>query len=288
MKTFRNYLLSKGEAFNTIRARENTANEFIEWCESEELNPIEIEYEQFMDYVTFCHKKQNTIHTIRLKIKSLEHYFEYLELTENPAKMVRLKGGTKKIVSDILTPEELNEIYEIQTTFGLVEKRNKVLLSLVVFQGVGSSELQRIELKDVDLMNGKIYIAASRTANERTLDLKVQQLLLLQDYMLNVRSLILKEAGKTSDYFLVNSGQGKGVMTNVIAILLRKIKPQYPKLKDLQQIRQSVISEWLKTEGLRKAQYMAGHRYVSSTERYDVDRFEGLKKEFKSHYLLKK
>ena len=34
------------------------------------------------------------------------------------------------------------------------------------------------------------------------------------------------------------------------------------------QLRQSVITEWLKEKGLRQVQYMAGHRYVSNTERY--------------------
>jgi len=34
------------------------------------------------------------------------------------------------------------------------------------------------------------------------------------------------------------------------------------------QIRASVIAGWVKTHDLRQAQYLAGHKYVSSTERY--------------------
>jgi len=45
---------------------------------------------------------------------------------------------------------------------------------------------------------------------------------------------------------------------------LQKINP---KLKNAIQIRQNVITEWLKEKDLRTIQYMAGHRYVSSTER---------------------
>jgi integrase/recombinase XerD len=48
-----------------------------------------------------------------------------------------------------------------------------------------------------------------------------------------------------------------------------------------------VITAWIKQHGLRKAQYMAGHRYVSSTERYNEDKLEELKKEVNMHYLLK-
>lgn len=48
---------------------------------------------------------------------------------------------------------------------------------------------------------------------------------------------------------------------------LRKLKP---KVKHAVQIRQSVITEWLKEKDLRTVQDMAGHRYVSSTERYQT------------------
>src|SRR5690606_4754464 len=155
-----------------------------------------------------------------------------------------------------LSSEELKALYECQSTHGLINKRNKVLLSLVVFQGVGSTELARIEVKDLDLVNGKIYIPATRTTNSRTLELKVQQMLLFQDYIVNVRPVILKESAKTSECLLVSQGKGM-LLNNVISIVLRKLRPHFPMLISLQQIRQSVITEWLKEHGLRKTQYMA-------------------------------
>lgn len=42
------------------------------------------------------------------------------------------------------------------------------------------------------------------------------------------------------------------------------------------QIRNSVIVNWLKIHNLRKTQYLAGHRYISSTERYKQDNLESL------------
>jgi integrase/recombinase XerD len=287
MMDFKTYLLNRGEALNTIRARENTVKDFEAWNDENT-----IDYDSIMSYIMHCKEKGNVVHTIRLKIKSLEYYFDYLiaqnQITQNPARLVKLKGGVRKIPHNLLSEQELKEIYDLQTSYGLAQKRNKVLLSLVVFQGVGSKELNLIELKDVDLLNGKIYVPGARTTNARTLDLKAQQLLLFQDYIINVRTTILRESNKTSDYFLVNHGQGVNLLTNVISILLRKLRPYYPKLKNLQQVRQSVISEWLKQYGLRKTQYMSGHRHVSSTERYNVDRIEGLKKELKTHYIIGK
>ena len=40
--------------------------------------------------------------------------------------------------------------------------------------------------------------------------------------------------------------------------------------------RASVITNWLGHYNLRKVQYLAGHRYISSTERYLQDDLENL------------
>jgi len=59
----------------------------------------------------------------------------------------------------------------------------------------------------------------------------------------------------------------------------------YPNLA-AQQIRASVIVKWVKQYNLRKAQYQAGHRYVSSTEKYLQNEAEGLKQEIEQYHPL--
>ena len=64
---------------------------------------------------------------------------------------------------------------------------------------------------------------------------------------------------------------------------LRRINPL---VKNATQLKMSLVSHWLETKDLRVVQDMAGHRYVSSTERYqtchlqslqnDLDRFHPL------------
>lgn len=296
MTPFKNYLIGKGFAKNTIQGHTSSMNLYLEWCALEDVQSKKSTYDDLMNYVAYCQSQGNVAHTINSKISGLNYYFKYLEKEHgvqfkngNPAKLLKIKGRTNKIPHQLLTSEELIEIYNLQTTYGLAQKRNKVLLSLAIFQGVRSSDLGRIEVKDIDLMEGKIYIPAGRGTNSRTLDLKPQQLLLFQDYLMNVRPTILKEASKQSDYFLVHAKpKNQPIMSNVISLLLYRLRPYYPKLKSLRQIRQSTITEWLKIYGLRQTQYMAGHRYVSSTERYNVDKMEGLKKELKNHYVLDK
>ncbi len=291
MIEFENYLLGQGAAENTRKAHGRIVTNFLQW--SEEKMPT---YERLMEYIAHCKNQGNTVHTIRLKINSLKHYCDFLlktgvlpMLEGNPATRIKLKGGTRSVPNQLLSPQELGEIYLCQSTNGLTGKRDKVLLSLVVFQGIGSSELSKIELSDVDLIQCTIRVPGGRSTNERTLELKPQQLLLFQEYLANIRPEILREAFKQSSYFLVHAGQGETeLMNNVIFKIIKRLRNVYPKLKSLQQIRQSVITNWLEQYDLRTVQYMAGHRFVSSTERYKKDKLEGLKNALKMHYVLKK
>ena len=58
---------------------------------------------------------------------------------------------------------------------------------------------------------------------------------------------------------------------NSMQKLVKSIQANHPKIKDIQQIRTSVITHWLKIYNLRKVQYMAGHRYVRSTESHQAN-----------------
>jgi site-specific recombinase XerD len=65
---------------------------------------------------------------------------------------------------------------------------------------------------------------------------------------------------------------------------IRKINPEilHPK-----QIRASVITYWLKNYNLRQVQYMAGHKYVSSTERYQLNNLDKLQSKLEKYHPLK-
>lgn len=57
---------------------------------------------------------------------------------------------------------------------------------------------------------------------------------------------------------------------------MRKVNPQ---IKNIKQIRASVISYWLKQHHIRQVQYMTGHRYVSSTQTYSTKKIESLQEQ---------
>ena len=48
----------------------------------------------------------------------------------------------------------------------------------------------------------------------------------------------------------------------------------------------SVITKWLKQYNLREVQYLAGHRYISTTESYQQNDVEGLAEEINMYHPL--
>jgi len=54
----------------------------------------------------------------------------------------------------------------------------------------------------------------------------------------------------------------------------------------LYQLRASVIYNWVKEYDLRNAQYLSGHRYISSTEKFIIKDIRGLTKEINKYFPL--
>ena len=90
--------------------------------------------------------------------------------------------------------------------------------------------------------------------------------------------------GGTNQLFIGVAGSAG--INSVMKSVIEQLRKQQPKLKKTEQIRASVITHWLKQYNLRKAQYMAGHRYVSSTEKFKINDLEGLTEDVKKFHPI--
>ena len=75
------------------------------------------------------------------------------------------------------------------------------------------------------------------------------------------------EQGRTAPFRFITREE---LMMMSEGFLSRICNVENPQVKSPKQIRASVISWWLKNYNLRQVQYMATHKYVSSTERYQL------------------
>lgn len=122
-------------------------------------------------------------------------------------------------------------------------------------------------VEHLQLSKGTVIVPHSRRANQRTLPLHPLQMLLL------IRVSLTQLAPQTHLY------QSLGATRNferTIQQLHAELK-KHSGYKNLFHIRHSVVMNWLKRHNLRQVQYNAGHRYISTTERYLESDYEELK-----------
>ena len=167
----------------------------------------------------------------------------------------------------------------------LTRKRNKVALGLLIYQGLTTAEIDKLTENDLQLREGKLFIKGSKKSNERTLELKSHQIMDLMEYTLQVRQKLLQLSNKTTSQLFIS--KGKNIQSNNNwKRFSQVIKEQNPKFTNFKQVRASVISHWLGMYNLRQVQYMAGHKYVSSTESYLVNRLEDLQNDIDKYHPM--
>ena len=143
----------------------------------------------------------------------------------------------------------------------------------MVYQGLNTSELIRLELEDLQLYKGKVYVKSGARSNSRTLELKPWQVIEFLEYIKEVREEIIERKKLETNRVFIPSNKRLG---NTVYHILKKLKRVNHQVENIHQIRASVITNWLKRYNLRQVQVMAGHRYISSTEKYLQDDLESL------------
>jgi site-specific recombinase XerD len=262
---------------------------FEAWAASENITDLaEISYQDAMSFMQSSSKHGASQKTIANYLTHIRKFYSFLisegEVKENPVAHIKIQGIKRKVYHDILNTDELQKLYQDypttieheaekvmppQTKNILSRKRNKVILSLLVYQGLRVEEIAALKLQDLQLREGKITIHAQRRTAARTMKLESHQVYELMDYIHQIRRQFLEAYGATDKLFIQwKKGENFYGITQMMLTHLRKINSR---IKNLDQIRASVITQWLKQYDLRKVQYLAGHKFVSSTEDYKAN-----------------
>ncbi|CAN5389510.1 hypothetical protein BH09BAC6_BH09BAC6_06350 [soil metagenome] len=303
LEPFKAYLQQEQYGKGYIRQHKNYTGIFLEWIEKESLAAEQVTHADVLEFADQLKQNGDSIRLINRVMLAVRYYFNYLQQAGqagyNPAAGIILKGTIRHIPHDLLTPAELEALYESYPVKDERTHRNKVIVGLLVYQALTRDELETLRPEHLKLREGKIHIPSTGKLNSRELGLQPHQILDLQEYTLVVRPKILADrmaerSGRKPEKYkavedvhrLFVTMNGQETMKNSLLHLnyaLRKINPKY---KHGMQIRQSVITEWLKEKNLRTVQYMAGHRYISSTERYKTNNLEDLKDALNKHHPL--
>lgn len=307
LKSFKTYLKKRGYGENTVRQKTNYTGYFLNWLVRENLPIEETRYNDLLNFIDYCRLEEKSVRHINRILESIRSFYEYRQKKQtglvNPATNLILKGTRQKVPSGIIDFTELEKIYNKYKTESLRGKRNKVILSLLIYQGITTGELHNLKPEHLKLKEGKIYIPGNRKRNSRNLELKSFQILELYEYLNEIRPEILNEInnlkttlqpGRKPDKIyqekikdrLFTSMNGSENIKPSLFFLFEAVRKINPDIRNVKQIRASVIIYWLKTYNLRQVQYMAGHKYVSSTERYKLNNLDSLQDKLEKFHPL--
>jgi site-specific recombinase XerD len=296
--TFKDYLTAKRYRENTIKSQVQNIAIFLKWIEASGLHEIEnIEYSNLLSYVQHEQQRGIDVATINLRLTSINKYFSFLQqqgiITRNPAATIRIKGKAQTVTENPLKYDELMELYSSYKTLQkpvpqhlaaksqLTHQRNTVILGLLVWQGLHSGELAKLETTHVNIDEGTIYIPSTARSNSRTLKLSSQQIIQLHSYIHGgTREKLQSAKADTAHSEVLFPGN----LHNIITQLSEELKGINPQIKNALHIRASVILHWLRQHNKRQVQYMAGHRYIHSTEMYAVQETETLSNALDKHH----
>ncbi len=293
---FTQYLQLKKFAPSSRAKIIRTAQIFSIWCEEQNIPITEVSYNDMTAYVSECKQRGNKPVSVQKTILNVKHYYNFLlnqdEVKDNPCSNIEIHGVKRKTLYETFSPEELEAIYKTYANRKLQSKgigshiahtRNKVILGLIIYQGLRTQELADLKPNDLDLREGKIKIEGAKRTEGRELKLEVHQLYHLTDYINETRKLILALSGKQTDKLFTSIGSSDK-FANTMQQILEALQKQDPRIKEIKQLRASVITNWLKAHNIRKVQYMAGHRYVGSTEAYQVNNMDDLKEDVNRYH----
>lgn len=295
---FNEYLQLKGYSSSTITTVEKKVNTFLQWCAQENItDEAAISHNDIIAYIKYCTDKGVSQKTADNYIGHVKTWYGYLikedVIKENPCSNIHIKGIKRRGLHDIIPFDVLESLYhsyaeDIEDSGNrLTCRRNKVMLGLLVYQGLQSEELIKLEVQDLALREGKITIHGGRKSATRTMKLEAGQVYELMDYLNDTRKGLLHQAGKTpkgTTLLFITAKKGMAIDSNTLQYFLVQLRKVSMKVSSLNQLRASVIVHWLKLYNLRKVQYLAGHRYISSTEAYKSSNLEGLKEDISKYH----
>lgn len=231
----------------------------------------DISTDDIIVYLNNLRKKGKATQTVNRVFSAIKSAYNYLfqegMIEHHPCRRLKVIYRKKNMFpsSGFFSPEELSLLLNREERYEMLRSRNKIIISLLIFQGLTAENICDLTLKDIQLQENLLYIKSTERYRARRFVLGSLQIEFFLDY-LDERSQF-----KTKHNRLFLNKRGKPITTDGVSSILEQQKHLFPEKElSIRKIRQSVISNWLNVYNLplEDVQIMAGHHFPSSTHRY--------------------
>lgn len=277
---------------NTIRSYNKDINHFIDYIKGLKIENIsDLSLDIFRKYLKFLDNFKYSNRTIIRKYSSLINYFKFLEINNY------LKGELTQLINpprkyqryySFLSQNELNELLSCIETSDYIGIRNRTLIEVLYSTGARVSEIENINLEDIDFKNSEIKVKGKGN-KERIVYLNHNARFWLNKYLNirdNFRSSVNRELSNRESQLFLNKFGGRLTARSIRTILKKYLKKAGIK-KNISphDIRHSFATHLLQEgAGIREIQELLGHENISTTQIYTHLNIKKLKKDYRDFH----
>ncbi len=290
-------MINKIEKYLHQNLRSSTADRYYRIISHFTATHPKAKFYQYKDIVNHManQRKNYDAGTCNTMLAAFKKYYDYLLeaglRNTHPCRTFRMRRKRTNIqVQNLFTAAELEELLNQPNRYADMEVRNKVVLSLLIYQGLTCGELIKLNVADIDLDAGTVYVKSSSKLNSRTIELHRTQFSLFINYLSSTRKNLLKITGENSAKKLLIGKTGTPLVQDGIKALFKPLKHFFPdRVLNASTVRQSVIANLLnqKKASVLQVQEMSGMRYPSSAERYRSKDVEEQRKLINQYHPLR-
>ncbi|MDO9231657.1 MAG: tyrosine-type recombinase/integrase [bacterium] len=263
-KKYLEYLrIEKGLSEKTIEVYQRDIFEFGHFIKNFSVNKLA--RGSIRSFLVFLSEKNNQPITRRRKLTSLKNFFGFLEneslMKNSPAKNIAMPKVKEKEPS-YLTESELKKLIKVvRDDKSKHKKRNELMIKIFIETGIRISELTNLSIEDIDT-EAKTIIVKRKGGQKQSIPINTE-------LAKNIKQL---SKGKKISEPLFMSSFKKRITQRRVGMLVQK----YLKLAGITKsnisvhsLRHSFCSRLLeKGVNLKTIQILAGHKNISTTERY--------------------
>jgi len=272
------WMLITGYSPDTVRARRNAIRRFIAWCDERGLNdPREITrpmLERYQKYLFYYRKADGAPLTLGMQaqyLAPLKTWFKWLarahHILANPAADIDLPKQPKSLPRSVPSVQEVEAILSEADPATAAGLRDRAMLETLYATGLRRMELPGVNIYDVDMNRGVLWVRHGKGRRERVVPLGERAMAWLDKYLIEARPQLL--AGDTEALFLTDYGEA--VQPHYVADKVKRYMEfaGVHKTGSTHLLRHACATHMLEGGAdIRYIQEMLGHANLQTTEIY--------------------
>ncbi|MDC9595181.1 tyrosine-type recombinase/integrase, partial [Xenorhabdus sp. IM139775] len=202
----------------------------------------------------------------------VRHLFRWLvkrqHLRYNPARELELPRRERRLPWGLLSEQETRRVLAMTGSDNPLSVRDRAILETLWSSGIRRSELARLQLSELDLTGGMLFVRQGKGRQDRVVPLGESARHWLQHYLNDVRPRLVW--GKDPDYLFV-SQHGRGLTDNSLTQIVRNAlhRAGIDKPGGCHLFRHGMATQMLENGAdTRHIQAILGHASLESTQIY--------------------